>query len=85
MSLITAQEARENAEKFSLSADEILNEIVHSISANSKLGKTEIIVAFLSKVVDQSELNFVENSLKDKGYNVSFSNNEDKVYIKISY
>ncbi len=85
MSLITAQEARENAEKFSLSADEILNEIVHSISANSKLGKTEIIVAFLSKVVDQSELNFVENSLKDKGYNVSYSNNEDKVYIKISY
>ena len=85
MSLITAQEARENAEKFSLSADEILNEIVHSISANSKLGKTEIIVAFLSKVVDQSELNFVENSLTDKGYNVSFSNNEDKVYIKISY
>ena len=85
MSLISAQEARENAEKFSLSADEILNEIVHSISANSKLGKTEIIVAFLSKVVDQSELNFVENSLKDKGYNVSLSNNEDKVYIKISY
>ena len=67
MSLISAQEARENADKFSLSSDEMLNEVANAISANSKLGKTEIVVAFLSKVVDQSELNFVEKSLKEKG------------------
>ncbi|MDC4645314.1 MULTISPECIES: hypothetical protein [unclassified Acinetobacter] len=85
MSLISAQEARENADKFSLSSDEMLNEVANAISANSKLGKTEIVVAFLSKVVDQSELNFVEKSLKEKGYSVNSSNIEDKIYIKVNY
>ena len=69
MSLISAQEARENAEKFSLSADEMLTQVANSISANSKAGNTEIMVGFLAKVVDQSELNFVEKSLKEKGAN----------------
>ena len=36
MSLISAQEARENADKFSLSSDEMLNEVANAISANSK-------------------------------------------------
>ncbi|EKU58619.1 hypothetical protein ACT415_19010 (plasmid) [Acinetobacter baumannii] len=85
MSLISVQEARENADKFSLSSDEMLNEVANAISANSKLGKTEIVVAFLSKVVDQSELNFVEKSLKEKGYSVNSSNIEDKIYIKVNY
>jgi hypothetical protein len=85
MSLITAQQARENAEKFNLSADEILKKIVDSISANSKVGETEITVSFLAKVVDQSELNFVENKLKEKGYTTNSSNIEDKIYIKINY
>ena len=85
MSLISAQEARENADKFSLSSDEMLNEVANAISANSKLGKTEIVVAFLSKVVDQSELNFVEKSLKEKGYSVNSSNIEDKIYIKETF
>lgn len=85
MSLITAQQARENAERFSLSADEMLKTIADLISANSKVGKTEIIVGFLSKVVDQNELTFVENSLKEKGYTVNSSNLEDKIHIKINY
>ncbi|WP_180058766.1 hypothetical protein [Acinetobacter sp. YH12227] len=85
MSLITAQQARENAEKFSLSADEMLKTIADIISANSKVGKTEVIVSFLSKVVDQNELTFVENSLKEKGYTVNSSNSEDKISIKINY
>ena len=85
MSLITAQQARENAEKFSLSADEMLKTIADIISANSKVGKTEVIVSFLSKVVDQNELTFVENSLKEKGYTVNSSNLEDKIHIKINY
>lgn len=85
MSLITAQQARENAEKVSLSADEMLTTIADLISANSKVGKTEIIVSFLSKVVDQNELTFVENSLKGKGYTVNSSNSEDKILIKINY
>lgn len=85
MSLITAQQARENAEKFSLSADEMLKTIADTISANSKVGKTEIIVGFLSKFIDQNELNFVEDSLKVKGYTVSSSNSEDKIHIKINY
>jgi len=85
MSLITAQQARENAERFSLSADEMLKTIADTISANSKVGKTEIIVSFLSKVVDQNELTFVENSLKEKGYTVNSSNLEDKIHIKINY
>lgn len=85
MSLITAQQARENAEKFSLSADEMLKTIADIISANSKVGKTEVIVSFLSKVVDQNELTFVENSLKEKGYTVNSSNSEDKIIIKINY
>ena len=85
MSLITAQQARENAEKFSLSADEMLKTIADIISANSKVGKTEVIVRFLSKVVDQNELTFVENSLKEKGYTVNSSNSEDKISIKINY
>ena len=51
MSLISAQEARENAEKFSLSADEMLTQVANSISANSKAGNTEIMVGFLAKVV----------------------------------
>ena len=63
----------------------MLNEVANAISANSKLGKTEIVVAFLSKVVDQSELNFVEKSLKEKGYSVNSSNIEDKIYIKVNY
>jgi ribosome recycling factor len=82
---MTAQEARENADKFSLSADEMLNEIANIISANSKVGKTEIIVGFLSKVVDQNELNSVENSLREKGYTVNSSNDEVKIRIKISF
>ncbi len=85
MSVITAQQARENAEKFSLSADEMLKTIADIISANSKVGKTEVIVSFLSKVVDQNELTFVENSLKEKGYTVNSSNSEDKISIKINY
>ena len=85
MSLISAQEARENADKFSLSSDEMLNEVANAISANSKSGKTEIAVAYLSKAVDQSELNFVEKSLKEKGYSVNSSNIEDKIYIKVNY
>lgn len=85
MSLISAQEARENAEKFSLSADEMLKQVANSISANSKAGNTEIIVGFLAKVVDQSELNFVEKSLKEKGYTVEILNHENNVHIKINY
>lgn len=85
MSLISAQEARENADKFSLSSDEMLKTIADSISANSKLGKTEITVSFLSKVVDQGELDFVEGSLKSKGYNINLSNIGDSIYIKINY
>ncbi|MCH2017308.1 hypothetical protein MKX17_15505 [Acinetobacter ursingii] len=85
MSLISAQEARENAEKFSLSADEILKQVANSISANSKAGNTEIIVGFLAKVVDQAELNFVEKSLKEKGYTVEILNHGNNVHIKINY
>jgi hypothetical protein len=85
MSLISAQEARENAEKFSLSADEILKQVANSISANSKAGNTEIIVGFLAKVVDQGELNFVEKSLKEKGYTVEILNHGNNVHIKINY
>ena len=85
MSLISAQEARENAEKFSLSADEMLKQVANSISANSKAGNTEIIVGFLAKVVDQSELNFVEKSLKEKGYTVEILNDGKNVHIRINY
>ena len=85
MSLITAQEARENAEKFSLSADEMLTQVANSISANSKAGNTEIMVGFLAKVVDQSELNFVEKSLKEKGYTVEILNDGKNVHIRINY
>ena len=85
MSLISAQEARENAEKFSLSADEMLTQVANSISANSKAGNTEIIVGFLAKVVDQAELNFVEKSLKEKGYTVEILNHGNNVHIKINY
>ena len=85
MSLISAQEARENAEKFSLSADEMLKQVANSISANSKAGNTEIIVGFLAKVVDQAELNFVEKSLKEKGYTVEILNHGNNVHIKINY
>ena len=85
MSLISAQEARENAEKFSLSADEILKQVANSISANSKAGNTEIMVGFLAKVVDQSELNFVEKSLKEKGYTVEILNDGKNVHIRINY
>lgn len=85
MSLISAQEARENAEKFSLSADEMLKQVANSISANSKAGNTEIIVGFLAKVVDQSELNFVEKSLKEKGYTVEILNHGNNIHIKINY
>ena len=85
MSLISAQEARENAEKFSLSADEMLTQVANSISANSKAGNTEIMVGFLAKVVDQSELNFVEKSLKEKGYTVEILNHGNNVHIKINY
>lgn len=85
MSLISAQEARENAEKFGLSADEMLKQVANAISANSKAGNTEIIVGFLAKVVDQSELNFVEKSLKEKGYTVEILNHGKNVHIKINY
>ena len=85
MSLISAQEARENAEKFSLSADEMLTQVANSISANSKAGNTEIMVGFLAKVVDQAELNFVEKSLKEKGYTVEILNDGKNVHIRINY
>ena len=85
MSLISAQEARENAEKFSLSADEMLTQVANSISANSKASNTEIMVGFLAKVVDQSELNFVEKSLKEKGNTVEILNGGKNVHIRINY
>ena len=85
MSLISAQEARENAEKFSLSADEMLTQVANSISANSKASNTEIMVGFLAKVVDQSELNVVEKSLKEKGYTVEILNDGKNVHIRINY
>ena len=67
------------------SADEMLTQVANSISANSKAGNTEIMVGFLAKVVDQSELNFVEKSLKEKGYTVEILNDGKNVHIRINY
>ena len=63
----------------------MLTQVANSISANSKAGNTEIMVGFLAKVVDQSELNFVEKSLKEKGYTVEILNDGKNVHIRINY
>ncbi|MDO6842074.1 hypothetical protein Q4602_21565 [Paraglaciecola chathamensis] len=56
MSLISADEAREQSESFDLTDQQILDQISKLINSNSKAGKKSIVAQFLSSAVSKQEL-----------------------------
>ncbi len=71
MSLISAEQAKSNAEAFDLNRDQVLDKVNNSIAANSKVGKRDVVMKFLKTAVSNDELDYVKGKLRDQGYDVS--------------
>lgn len=70
MSLISAEQAKRNADAFDLSREQVLEKVAQSINANSKSGKREVVIKFLQSAVSDDELNYVKVKLKAQGFKV---------------
>jgi|GEM_PF-1838754 len=66
--LISAEQARENAEKFNLTSNQVIAEIAQSIEANSKAGNTCLIMSFKKTAVSGHEMEVVLAALVKKGF-----------------
>lgn len=83
--LISAEEARANAEKFDLSSQQILDEISQSISANSQVGARKIIVDFRKDAASDSEVEKAIAAVREKGYEVETKALKDFVQVKVAW
>lgn len=83
--LISAEEARSNAEKFDLSSKQIFDQISQSISANSKAGAREIIVEFRKNAASNSEIEKAISLVREEGYEVETKMSADFTSVKVAW
>ena len=88
MPLISADKARQNSASFDLTKDQIVEEISHSIDANSKSGVRSIVVQYLRSAVSQQELEDALSSVRSQGYTTEIIENaadKEKMTAKICW
>ncbi len=86
--LISADQARENAEKFNLTSNQVIAEIAQSVEANSKAGNTSLLKSFKKTAVSGHEMAVVLAALVEKGFRAArhdIQPKEDETCIKIEW
>lgn len=86
--MITADQARQNAEQFDLTADEILAKIEQSIDANSRAGAKSILTSFKKAAASDAEIQEVLGKLNAAGFDASLNNiqpNPDETVVRIEW
>lgn len=66
--LISATEAKQNAEAFDLTCDQMIAQIANLIEANSKAGTRFVVAGFLKSAVTAQELDKAIELIAAKGY-----------------
>jgi len=88
MSLISAEQARNQSESFDLNQQQVFDQIAKSIDSSSKVGKREIVKQFLKSAVSSQELEGALDRVRDQGYIVEVIEGKpelEKLSIRVSW